>query len=182
MIQSKKDLKEYIRLDNGLHWNKCKNRIMLFMTHDEFYYINKYFRYLRKQEYYYNNIKRFKLYIIPYIFYTAKKNRIGDRANLIIPENTLEKGVTIFHKNVLVHPKARIGEFSVLHGNNCIGNNGITDEAPYLSNNVNIGYGACLIGEIYLAQGVYVGANAVVNKSFSEEGVTLIGVPAKHVK
>ena len=53
---------------------------------------------------------------------------------------------------------------------------------PHLGNNVDIGYGAVLIGDITIADDIKIGANAVVNKSFTEPGVTIAGVPAKVVK
>ena len=51
-----------------------------------------------------------------------------------------------------------------------------------MGNNVDIGYGAVLIGGITIADDIKIGANAVVNRSFTEPGVTIAGVPAKVVK
>ena len=66
---------------------------------------------------------------------------------------------------------------------NCIGNKGIADSGvPVIGNNVNIGVGAKIIGDIYIADNVCIGANAVVTESCHVEGATLIGVPAKMIK
>lgn len=51
-------------------------------------------------------------------------------------------------------------------------------EVPQIGNNVYIGPGAKLFGKITVADGVAVGANAVVNKDCLEENVGLSGVPA----
>ena len=55
-----------------------------------------------------------------------------------------------------------------LHGDNCIGNNGITLAAPRIGNRVDIGVGAKIIGNIEIADDIVIGAGAVVNKSFKE--------------
>ena len=69
-----------------------------------------------------------------------------------------------------------------LHGNNCIGNNRKEDErAPHIVNNVEIGVGAKIIGDIYVVDNVKIGANAVVVKSCFTNGATLVGVPAHEV-
>lgn len=65
-----------------------------------------------------------------------------------------------------------------MHGNNCIGNDGITDECPKIGNNVDIGYGSIIIGNITIADNVKIGANSLVNKDCLEENVILIGSPA----
>ena len=75
-----------------------------------------------------------------------------------------------------------MGDNVKLHGSNCIGNNGFIDKAPKIGNNVDIGFGAILIGDIEIADDIIIGANALVNKSFLEKGVTIAGVPAKIIK
>lgn len=70
----------------------------------------------------------------------------------------------------------------ITHGNNCIGNNRKEDErAPHIGNNVEIGVGAKIIGDIYVVDNVKIGANAVVVKSCFTNGATLVGVPAHEV-
>ncbi len=53
---------------------------------------------------------------------------------------------------------------------------------PRLGDDVWIGAGAKIFGGIVIADGCKVGANAVVNRSFTEPGRTIAGVPAKVVK
>ena len=47
---------------------------------------------------------------------------------------------------------------------------------------IYIGPGAVLFGEITIADGCYIGANAVVNKSFTEPNSVIVGIPAKVIK
>lgn len=78
---------------------------------------------------------------------------------------------------------AKIGKNCQFHGNNCVGNKGVLDEAaPRLGDNVEIGVGAKIIGDIYIADGVKIGANAVVVKSCYNKGATLVGIPALEVR
>lgn len=53
---------------------------------------------------------------------------------------------------------------------------------PVLGKNIDNGVGAVILGDIYIADGIKVSANAVVTKSFHELGITIAGVPAKRMK
>ena len=97
--------------------------------------------------------------------------------------NCFDEGLTIDHWGaIVINPKAKIGKNCRLHGNNCIGNNGSIDIAPVIGNNVDIGFGAIVFGDVVIADDIKIDANAVVNKSFLEPGITIAGVPAKRVK
>ena len=92
------------------------------------------------------------------------------------------KCLKVYHNNIVINDKAIIGNNVVLHGNNCIGNNGTDEKCPIIGNNVDIGYGAILIGDITIADNIKIGANSVVTKSFFEEGIVIAGVPAKKIR
>lgn len=62
-----------------------------------------------------------------------------------------------------------------------IGANGGSDKAPIIGDNVYIGPGAVIYGDITIADGCYIGANSVVNKSFLEPHSVVVGVPGKVV-
>ena len=85
------------------------------------------------------------------------------------------------HGSIIVNPNVRVGEYCILHGNNCLGNNGKSQPAPHCGNRLDVGMGANLIGGIQIGNNVTVGANALVNKSFNDNCV-LVGVPAKNCK
>ena len=63
-----------------------------------------------------------------------------------------------------------------------IGANGGSDKAPIIGNDVYIGPGAVIYGDIRIADGCYIGANAVVNKSIVEPHSVVVGAPAKIIK
>ena len=56
------------------------------------------------------------------------------------------------------------------------------DDAPIIGNNVEVGFGAVIIGKVKIADGIKIGANSVVTNSFLEPNITIAGVPAKKIK
>jgi serine O-acetyltransferase len=63
-----------------------------------------------------------------------------------------------------------------------IGNKaGHRDLAPIIGNNVYIRPGAKIFGDIKIADGIAIGANSVVDKSFTEPNIGIAGVPAKKI-
>jgi len=63
-----------------------------------------------------------------------------------------------------------------------IGSRAGTDtEAPIIGNSVCIGPGAVLFGQISIADNIMIGANAVVTRSFTEEGILIAGAPARKI-
>jgi serine O-acetyltransferase len=74
-------------------------------------------------------------------------------------------------------------------GDNCIIRNGVTigiarigeHKAPVFGNNVDIGTGAKIIGDIKIGNNVKIGANAVVTKNIPDN-CTVVGIPAKIIR
>lgn len=184
MITSKKELYEYIEADNN--WFEPKNlkeKIVERIADYPSYVLRKYLYCLRKQEYYINTANGNKLKGLMGLYFERKKNKLGIRLGIEIGPNCFGKGLQIYHiGSIIVNPEVRAGENCRLHGGNCIGNNGKTQGVPQIGNNVDVGYGAVLIGEISIANYVKIGANAVVNKSILEEGSTAVGIPFDIVK
>jgi serine O-acetyltransferase len=52
------------------------------------------------------------------------------------------------------------------------------DSTPIIGDNVYIGPGVKIYGDITIADGIAIAPNTVVNRSFKEPNVTLGGVPA----
>lgn len=182
MIKTKKDLKKFIYEDNG-YLNDIrdkKGRFFMKLVHDEEYMICKYLKYLRKQEYYINISGGNKMKSVMALYYERKKHNLGNKLGFYIGPNCFDSGLTIYHHgSIIVNPDAKIGKNCKLHGNNCIGNKGNSSETPIIGDDVDIGFGAVIIGDVSLANGVTVGANAVVTKSVNKEKSVLVGVPAQ---
>ena len=110
-------------------------------------------------------------------------NKYAAICGFVIGDGVLGEGVVFYHRgNIIINPNVRIGEGCIFHGSCCIGNRGQGDtRCPVLGKHVDIGYGAVIIGDIYIADNIKIGANAVVTKSFFEPGITIAGIPAKRI-
>ena len=90
------------------------------------------------------------------------------------------RGLRINHfGNIVVNPLAKIGEWCDIHQGVNIGTD-FDGGVPQIGDHVWIGPGVKLYGDIRIATGCAIGANAVVNKSFDERG-TIVGVPARMI-
>lgn len=184
MIQTKQDLRDYIAADNAWYVRKSwKFRLIDAYTAAPYYELKKYLRYLRTYEYYLNNSKGSRWNTYLGYFYERKKNRLGEKLGIEIGPNCFGKGLSIWHAGcIVVNPGVKAGENCILHGANCIGNNGKTDIPPVLGDGVELGFGAVVIGDVTVADRTAIGANAVVNRSIEEPGGTYVGVPAKRIQ
>lgn len=179
MIKTRQELKSVLAYEKKLYPNSMADII----TNDQRTYNWKYIKLLRKTEYHYNNRKGSLHHKIMYIWYRKRKNLLGAKIGVEIWENSFDKGLVIHHNgSIVVNRDCRIGMNCELHGDNCLGNAGFGANCPTLGNNVNVGVGAKIIGKITIADGIKIGANAVVNKSFLEENITIVGIPAHKVE
>ena len=183
MIKTKQELREYIAADNGwYHQTDRKWRMIDAYTAAPYYVLKKYLIFLRKLEYHRNNSAGSRMHTYLAYYYERKKNRLGAKLGIEIGPNCFGKGLSIWHGgSIVVNPDVRAGENCVLRGANCIGNNGTVNDNPVLGDNVELGYGAVIIGGVTVAGDTKIGANAVVNRSI-EEGGTYVGVPAKRIE
>jgi len=97
-------------------------------------------------------------------------------------DSEIGKGFYIGHFGG-VYIKAKIGENCTVAQQVVIGHKGgfSGGGVPLLGDNVFVGTGAKIIGEVRVGNNVKIGANAVVTKDISDNA-TVVGVPAKVVK
>ena len=182
MITNKAEYREYQNRDMAFYRNLSrKDRFVCWLVRDPLYFIAKYVRLLRKDEFLFNTGKcHFRR--LSHLLVLAQKNSLGNRLGFKIPRNCFGPGLMIYHHGeIIVNENARIGADCSLHGGNCIGNNGKTDGAPVIGDGLDLGIGAKIIGAVTLGEHVTVGANAVVTKSFAEDGLILVGIPAREL-
>ncbi|MAX54376.1 MAG: serine acetyltransferase [Alcanivoracaceae bacterium] len=96
------------------------------------------------------------------------------------------KGFVIYHGvGLVINGHSVIGENVQVRQGCCIGNKmdraGSVSGAPIIGNNVELGVNAVVLGEINVADGVVIGAGAVVIKNCDPDGV-YVGVPAVRIK
>lgn len=104
--------------------------------------------------------------------------RVKLQCGFSIPMHVFGPGLSIAHYGtIVVSHLARIGANCRLNADVNIG--ALDQAAPRLGDDIYLGPGAKLFGAIELADGIAVGANAVVNRSFLEPGITIGGIPAR---
>lgn len=98
-----------------------------------------------------------------------------------IPLNVFGPGLSIAHYGtIVVNSNSRIGKNCRIQEGVNIGASG-DDKAPQIGDNVFIGSGAKIIGDVVIADNIAIGAGAIVVKSFMEQGITIAGNPAKKI-
>lgn len=175
MISSRKELKEHIAQDAKA------NRRTSTVSHlfgDEIW---KFQKAMRKCDYY-STKKRFNfLFIIPYVFYKIRYHSLSVKLGFSMPYNIFGKGLSIAHYGtIVISRKSIIGENCRIHACVNIGVSGKSG-APKIGNNVFIGPGVKIVGDVSIADGVCLGAGAVVVKSITEPNTTWAGVPARQI-
>jgi len=110
-----------------------------------------------------------------------KLNKACEKVDVELTPNMIGKNIRVCHDNVVLFGK--VGENCTFHGNNVVGNKrtGASNEIPKLGNNVDVGFGAMIIGNVEIADNCVIGAGAVVTKSFTKPGSILTGVPARDI-
>lgn len=172
MIYTKEDLEEYLKCDKQqLGITRSFPRPFLDV-------IWKYEITLRKYEYWLNKSGTVAKVISS--LYKFKHIRQSARLGISIPPNCCGKGLSVAHAGTIqINWKAKIGDNLRIQEGVTIGASG--GGAPILGNNVYLGSGCKVIGEVSIADNCAVGANAVVVSNVTEAGITVAGVPAKKI-
>ena len=176
-IKTRAQLKEYIEADCKRYPLYGRRYLSYLLQLSEGAVLRKHAILLRKTEYFINTGKKFRAFI-----YRARLMRFQNRTGLRMPLNICGKGLTIAHSlpfaingNANIGENCRIMPFCTLAGDD------VLDKAPTLGNNVTVGISSVVLGDVYLADTIVVGAGAVVTKSFYEPGIHIAGVPARTV-
>ncbi len=132
---------------------------------------------LRKTEFYMNSGRRFRR-----AFYRRRLQRFQCIYGMQIPPNVFDIGLKIMHLGpILVNSNVVAGKNCTLHVGAKIVAGGTDNGVPVIGDNVIFGAGAVALGGITIADGVAIGANAVVNKSVLEPNIAVAGVPARKI-
>jgi serine O-acetyltransferase len=81
-----------------------------------------------------------------------------------------------FGLGIVIHPRAKIGDGFTIFQNATIGCRKMQGP-PTIGNNVYIGAGACVLGNIKIGNNVSIGANAVVLTDVPDNSIA-VGIPA----
>lgn len=184
MIQSKLDYNYYLESDR-----KALNKpnFTLFILIKEIIageYLWRFQRLLRKIEYYKNVVSKKSIFgKLIYLIIKYKFKRLSLKLGFSIPENVFGPGLAIIHYGtIVVNPRAKVGANCRIHVCTNIGESGGVQGAPKIGDNVYIGPGAKIYGNIVIANNSVIAANAAVNKTIDIPGMLIAGVPAKVIK
>lgn len=176
MIKTRKDLHTFLKQDKIAL--RCNDLLYPRIFRDEVWRFEIILRHL---EYYANN-KRGIAKRIFYLYYKYKFHKISIKLGFSIPINVFGKGLSIAHYgSIVVNSNAQVGDNCRIQENVTIGSTNGSSEAPKIGDNVFIASGARIIGDVEIANNIAIGANSVVTKSFTEEGITIAGIPAKKI-
>ena len=179
MIENKKDYKDYYIQDLKSTGIFSERWSIVHRIKDRRF---KFYKSLRKTEYYTNCKNRGLNKLIGKLL-RLRHSLLCDKYNWTIPINVFNKGLSIVHVGtIVVNGTAKVGENCRIHVCVNIGNAIAKgkDGSPVIGNNVYIGPGAKIFGDIKIGDNVAIGANAVVNSSF-ESNCSIAGVPAKKI-
>ncbi len=182
MIQSKRDLFDYLKHDNNgyglLPWHK---RWLKKLGGSENYCVNEFFRILRYYEYAISTHNKFLI-----LFWKLRYNHARSKAQMYVAPFTFDKGVNIVHPGFLrVDEWIKIGFNCTILPNVLFGRKNSMDpvntDKIIVGNNCYISTGAVILGPIRIGNNVIIGANAVVNKDVPDNTV-VAGIPAKIIR
>lgn len=178
-IQNKQELNDVIEYERRM-WitrmypngapQKVKSRTLTYM------------KALRIVEYWGMRSRREKI-IGGYMYWKTIYHLLGLITGVAIPPYVFSKGLLIMHlQNIVVSSKVEAGENICLFHNTTLGiklGHSADEKCPRIGSGVTICAGAGVFGDVTIADGITIGANAVVTKSFLEKNVVVGGIPAK---
>lgn len=171
MITDKKSYKHFLKRDlQAYGLNKLS--IYSYLRIDSL----RYLRNLRRIEYLFNTKRHNPLYRILLFGLEYINHRHSVRLGFTVPKNVFDEGLCLVHHGtIVVSHMAKVGKNCRMHPSTCIGEH---NGAPIIGDNVYIGPGAKIYGNIRIGNNVAIGANAVVNKNVADN-VTVGGIPAR---
>ena len=176
-IQTKAQLKEWLDVEYKRYPLAGRKYISYLFQISEGAIMHKHTKLLRTAEYHTNAGHKLRAF-----FWRTRLMRFQMKRNLHIPMNSFGKGLCVYHCLTVA------GNGNITVGENCrimpgvyLAGDDINDRAPVIGDNVTLGIGCIIVGDVYLADGITVGAGAVVTRSFYEKGISIAGVPAKKV-
>lgn len=133
--------------------------------------------YLRLTKY----LKDKKKLILLFGICRLKYRKLSIKLGIQIPYDTeIGKGFSIHHYScIVIHGKSKIGENFNIRQGVTIGD--VNKRVPVIGNNVYVGAGAKIIGDIVIGNNVIIGANSVVTKNISDNCI-VAGIPAKVIR
>jgi serine O-acetyltransferase len=186
MIQTKKELKEFLLADRVAMGFEKKNRFIEYLKGNIFSVIllNQLIL-LRKYEYFLSHPKKKSiLHLVKCIYYKHRYMRTRLKNNIFITPNVCDKGLCLVHPGYIwIDASSQIGKNCTVLPRVLLGKKhpGIQPPSIFIGDNCYIGTGATILGPIHIGNNVTIAAGAVVVKDVPDNCV-VAGTPAKIIK
>lgn len=176
-IKTRAQLREYLEADLAGFPKGGVQRLINLLDMNESAILRRHMILLRRTEYYLNTNQRLLAGL-----YKLRLRRLQRRYGMYVSPNCCGKGLRIMHLGpLLLNSRVTVGENCSFQMNAGVVAGGTDDGVPTLGDGVMVGMGAVILGGIYVADNVAVGANAVVNKDVAESDIAVAGVPARKI-
>lgn len=182
MIKTKKELIDILKMDA-----LANNRTSLKVHNKTYDIIWYYIVCMRKCDFYNSRYRDEHNKYLRYLKYKVFKRihlkwkKLSIRLGITMGYSNIGGGFSIVHYGcIAINGGCVIGKNFRVHEGVCVGSTSGSN-VPIIGDNVFVGSGAKIIGNIRIANDVQIGANAVVVKSIEEPGTTWAGVPAKKI-
>jgi len=180
-LERKKQLKFFLEEDRKVNSDYYCSGLQSLNPYMTEYVIWKFQKTLRMCEYLFAIKSKSPFFKLRKLWYAYQFKKLSIRLGYTIWLYTFGPGLRIVHRGTIM-AGGKVGANCIINAGVVIGSEaGFSNKVPTIGNNVYIGVGAKIIGDIYIADGCAIGANAVVNKSFYEPNTIIAGVPAKAI-
>lgn len=185
MIQSKQSLSYYLTEDSHNYqsqkgWKKKFVYNLFANPINDQKYIWKYIKNLRYLEYHSNNNTIYNKVMTKY--YLHRLRHYCYKTGFQIPPNTCGSGLTIWHMGtIIINGGACLGKNCTLNPGVVIGHKTNNGGCPRIGDNVFIGAGSKIIGDITVGDNVTIGQNVVITKDVPD-GSVLVAQPARIIE
>lgn len=160
--------------------NKLKYNLFANPINDQ-KYIWKYLKTLRYLEYHTNNHSIYNKIMTKW--YLSRLRHYCYKTGFQIPPNTCDSGLTIWHMgSIIINGECHIGKNCTLNAGVLIGHKNDGGKCPSIGNNVFIGAGSKIIGDIKIGDNVTIGQNVVITKNVPSGSVVVAQAPRIFVK
>lgn len=182
IIKTRTQLKEWLALD-AVHyttqiqsfWKRLKYNLLAHPCMDQ-YYTWKYVKTLRYAEYHSNNTSLLNKILRTKYLYMLK--RLGYKTGFQIPPNVVGPGLNLPHYGVIIiNDKCKIGRNSTLYSGVCIGWKKRGMACPRIGDDVFVGMGTNIIGDVQIGNDVVIGQNCVIVKNIPSGSIVVVHSP-----
>ena len=182
LLLTRDNLKEWLASDavyyssqQQVWWKRLKYNLLAHPAMDQSL-TWKYVKHLRHAEYHSNNSGF--IHKIGRTWHMFRLRRLGYKTGFQIPVNVVGPGLNLPHYgSIIVNDNCSIGRDVTLYSGVCIGWKRRGTPCPVIGDNVFIGIGSSVIGDVRVGNHVTIGQNCVIVKDIADESTVVAQPP-----